>query len=497
MIAPGGIDQIRGEPRVEPQPGEADAGAPPGVDVALEVVSILDDVRVFEQRLEQGDGLRGIQFRRSEERSGNARAVAQRHVHRFVRQRHGQAEQLVAQRLVLAGQGEEREAVRGARFVDQALDVLERRGRRSRPGRRSGRRARQIVHQAHELQLGEQLARPRLVHRLALQVLELHRQRKLPVERNQLPAPPHALHAGEQVLAQLRFLHARGVRKDILQGAVLLEQTGGRLFPDPGDPGNVVDLVPGEREEVRNLLRRHSPLLLHFRGAVPLLVHRVVAADPVHDELHQVLVAGDDDHLPALRAGAPGEGGDDVVGLVSGKADGRNAHRLENAAHQGKLGSEVFGRRAAGRLVFRVELAPLRLRLLVEGDCQVRGVALADRPQQHGGEAVDGVRRHALPRGEMGKGVIGAKDGVGAVHQPERRHRSRVLTSCGRGRASDQPQSARSAERIIRLPIKPPRGRRPCPRGCRGAAGRRRTWGRSRWARIGRRRRLDRRSLPA
>src|SRR3989454_5983546 len=69
MVAPGRIDQIGGEPRVDSQPAEAHAGAPPGVDVALQVVSVLDDVRVLEQRLEQGDGLDRVQFRSEEHTS--------------------------------------------------------------------------------------------------------------------------------------------------------------------------------------------------------------------------------------------------------------------------------------------------------------------------------------------------------------------------------------------------------------------------------------------
>src|SRR5205085_11949473 len=79
--------------------------------------------------------------------------------------------------------------------------------------------------------------------------------------------------------------------------------------------------------------------------------------------------------------------------------------------------------------------------LFVEGDGEVRGGALPNGPQEHGGEAVDGVRRHSLPGGEVGQGVIGAEDGVRTVDQPERRHRRAVLT----------PEASRCCTEKVRL----------------------------------------------
>ena len=364
--------------------------------------------------------------------------MAERNVDRLVGQRHGEPEDLVAQRLVIAGEGEDGEAPRRAGLVDQALDVLERSRHRARTRGRSRRRPGEVVHQSHELQLGEELSRARLVDRLALQVLELHWKRQLLVERDELAPSPDGVEAGEQVFPQLRLLHRAGVGEDVLEGAVLFEQAGGGLFADPGYARNVVDLVAREREQVGDLLWGDAPFRFHLFGAVPLLVHGVVAADSVDHELHQVLVARDDHHFPALGARPAGEGGDHVIRFVAGEADGRDAQRLEDAAHQRELGTEVLGRSATGRLVCGVDLAPLRLRLLVECDREVSGAALANGTQEHGGEAVDGIRRHSLPGGEVGQGMVGAEDGVRTVDQPERRHRRPVLTPEPRIRASDR-----------------------------------------------------------
>ena len=50
--------------------------------------------------------------------------------------------------------------------------------------------------------------------------------------------------------------------------------------------------------------------------------------DAVADQLHQVLVGGDDHHLAALVADLAGVGGDEVVGLVAGQLHAGHAERL-------------------------------------------------------------------------------------------------------------------------------------------------------------------------
>ena len=426
MVPAGRVEQVAGQARVEAEPAQLHAGPPPGDQVSLQVMADLDQRLVLEQRLEQGLRFRGGQLGWSEELV--ARAMSQRHVDGFVGERDGHPEQLVAQRLVLAGQGENGKSPRRARLLDQLLDGREIRSENSRAAGRRRRRLGQVVDEPHELQLGEELAGARLVDRPHDEIFELDRQRQVLVERDQLPAQPHLVDRGEQVLAQLGLLHRRRVLQHALERAELLEQRSRGLLADPGHSGDVVDLVPRQRQQIPHLHRRHAPFLFHLGGAVPLLVHGVVALDALAHQLHQILVAGDDDHFPALLARPPRQRGDDVVGLVAGKTHRGDAQRLQHLADEGKLRSQVLRRRAARRLVLGVDLAALGLGLLVEGDGEVRGISLADGLEQHGGEAVDGVGGHALAGGEMGQGVIGAEDGVRPIDQPERRHR-RVVTS--------------------------------------------------------------------
>jgi len=248
------------------------------------------------------------------------------------------------------------------------------------------------------------------------------RDRKILVQLDQLARAADGFEVRERVLSQLGLLDLAGAREHFFQRAELLEQRRGGLLAHSRDARHVVDLVSGQRQQIRNQVRRHSPLLLDLGGAVPLLVHAVVTADASVHELQQVLVAGHHHYFPIERSGPVRQGGDDVVGLPSGHAHGWHAERLEHAPDERELRAQVLRRRAAGGLVLGVDLAARLLARLVEGDRQVGRVPLADRPQQHGGESVDGVGGDALAGGEVRQRVVGAEDGVRAVDEPERGH---------------------------------------------------------------------------
>ena len=110
------------------------------------------------------------------------------------------------------------------------------------------------------------------------------------------------------------------------------------------------------------------------------------------DQLHHVLVAGDDEDLVLLLGGLAGQGADHVVGLEAlGLKDG-NAQRLERAADVGNLAAQVFGHGFAIGLVALVAdlVEALRLR-----------VPLAQRA--HGARALvaEDLAAHVEDRGKV------------------------------------------------------------------------------------------------
>jgi hypothetical protein len=162
--------------------------------------------------------------------------------------------------------------------------------------------------------------------------------------------------------------------------------------------------------DVADLVRRHVPALEAVAvGEQPLgpvaglaldAALRVVEGDAGADELHQVLVGGNDQHVGAAGAGLVGIGGDEVVGLVAVLLDGMQAEGANGGAHQRELRHEVFRRRRPVRLVERVELLAERVLALVEDHGEMRRPdaegALLDELQHLGREQPDSAGRQAV-----------------------------------------------------------------------------------------------------
>ncbi len=116
--------------------------------------------------------------------------------------------------------------------------------------------------------------------------------------------------------------------------------------------------------------------------------------------LHQLVgiaVAGHHDHVVALRRRPRGQGGQDVVGLIAGGLDDRDAHGLDQLAHEAHLLAQYVGGRRTGRFIALYQLVAERRLGPVEGHGQVIGLVVLDQVHEHRGEAVNGVGH--LPRG--------------------------------------------------------------------------------------------------
>ena len=145
------------------------------------------------------------------------------------------------------------------------------------------------------------------------------------------------------------------------------------------------------------------------------------------DELHQVLVGGDDGGVGAGLAGLPRIGRDQVVRLEPLLLDAGQVEGARRLADQAELRDEIVGRRRAVRLVVGVELVAEGLRRIVENDGEMRrrhadiGVArILHQLPHHVAEAEHRAGRQAVGFAvERRQGVIGAEDVAGAVDEEE------------------------------------------------------------------------------
>ena len=217
-----------------------------------------------------------------------------------------------------------------------------------------------------------------------------------------------------------------GTGQQGVEVAVFLDQLGSGLGADAGGTGDIVGAVADQGLYLDHLIGGDAEFLEHGLLGEAALLHRVPHDDRGADQLHQVLVGGDDDRLAAGVAGAAGIGGDQVVGLPAGQFDAMDPEGGRGLADQRELGDQVLGR---GRAVGLVEVVHLiaegLVRMVEDGDQMGRAVLalhVADELPQHVAIALDGADGQAVGLARQGRqGVVGAEDiGRGVDHpQPD------------------------------------------------------------------------------
>ena len=360
-------------------------------------------------------------------------AVGERHVERATAAGEGEPHHRIGPR---GGAGEDRAQADRRRGAERLHRRRERRGiqdhlRLLQPDRRG--RGGQVLQEPGELELGEERPRPRVVRGLPPEALGRERQLEIAPQRDEPAVRPDALRAGDDLLlhplpaARHRLRDLLGTPQHLLHAPEVTHERGGGHLSDPGDPGHVVDLVAEDGHVLDHLVRPDAELLLHLRRSRPpsppaRLRHRVVERELRVDELREVLVAGDDDDVPAALARAARERADDVVRLDPGLLDDRHRERARHVAHERELRLQVVRRLGAVRLVAAGRSRSGRLAPGVEDERDVRRRVLAQRLEQHRREPVGGVGRHALRRREVRDRVVGAEDEARAVDEGQRGH---------------------------------------------------------------------------
>ena len=203
-------------------------------------------------------------------------------------------------------------------------------------------------------------------------------------------------------------------------GAVLLDEGKGGLFPDPRHTGDVVRAVPHQGLGFDQLKGLHPVLFPHrLRG------HGEILGPPgpgggqndgdllVH-QLEGVPVPGEKEGFPVLFLGGPGEGSQDVVGLVPGAFHHRPPQGGQQFLDHRQLLGQLRGHPLPLGLVAVVQL------VAEGGGGQVKGkdrhvrLQLLQQLEDNVEEAVDGVGVLPVFGGEKFDAVKGpVQDAVG------------------------------------------------------------------------------------
>ena len=242
-----------------------------------------------------------------------------------------------------------------------------------------------------------------------------------------------------QRLPALGLLDLGGPRQQRVEIAIFADELGRRLDADAGRAGHVVGRVARECLDVGDLVRRDAEILDDLGltdfalGAEARALLGVAGGGVVHrharpDELHQILVGRDDQHVGAGLARLFRIGRDQIVGLIDVLLDRQQAEGTHRLAHQRELRDQIRRRVRAVALIGRVDRLAERVLGFVEDDGEMRRPhpehALAHELEELGGEEPDRaggqtVRADIVFPVLIDRLEIGPEDEVGAVDQKE------------------------------------------------------------------------------
>ena len=240
------------------------------------------------------------------------------------------------------------------------------------------------------------------------------------MDGHQRPAQKRLIFELQQVLLLLLARNGIDAGIQILEAAEVPDEFEGRLGPDAGHPRDVVRGIAGEAHHIHHLRRIHTHLLFYGGKVGAGLLHRVPDARPFGDELHEVFVAGHHHDRKPLQLQKPRQRADEVVGLVAGHLEDRQAVAGRDLLDVGDLQSHVRGHRGAVRLVGGEEAVAEGRAAGIEKHGRVLGAALRHELDQHAGEPENSVGRQSPGVGEALDCVIRAMDVSGAVDEIDR-----------------------------------------------------------------------------
>ncbi len=269
-------------------------------------------------------------------------------------------------------------------------------GRRRCRGRRG-----KIAQQRSKTQFRVDRAQGFDVRLAAREVAQDQLHRRIRVNDRKLLRHQHRVAAVFQRLAVALAFDFLGMFERRFRRAETQNQFARAFFADPFRAGNVVDRIAHQGHHVGDFFRRHAHDLFDF-----CFVHHQIGlvrprAGTQHahfpaDELHHVLVAGNQEHFEARFRSLFRQSAHHVVGLEAVEFEDRQPHGFAHAPHVGELHRKLVGHRWSLRLVLVEQLVAEGGLARIENHGEVVGRMLLRQLAQHVREKIGNFRGNAL-----------------------------------------------------------------------------------------------------
>ncbi len=200
----------------------------------------------------------------------------------------------------------------------------------------------QVAQERGEAEFGVEVAQSGVIGFAALDGFEIELDGRVGGDGGELLRERDLIFTIDQGFAVTLAFDLGGVGYGGFRRAETADQFARAFFADAFCAGDVVDGIAHERHHVGNFFRRHAHQFFYFCGVDDEIAFVRAAAgaqdeDASADELHHVLVAGDDVDVQVTRGGLARQRADYVIGFVAVDFDGGQAHGFAEAAHEGKL----------------------------------------------------------------------------------------------------------------------------------------------------------------
>ena len=156
-----------------------------------------------------------------------------------------------------------------------------------------------LSEKATKLKLGKERLEPFPVRLRPGEVSKVDLQRDIAPQRGQGSGKPRQLGMRADFLAELAGDGWR-MAQQIIQVMPLVDELNGGLLPYARDAGDVIGRVAHQPLDLHHATGLDAKLGLDLLDADAFVLHGIEQRHPLRNELHQIFIAGDNDHFSSL-----------------------------------------------------------------------------------------------------------------------------------------------------------------------------------------------------